>query len=47
VKAGDIVEAGTRIGSVGLTGLTTGFHLHWAVYGPDGQPIDPLKTLGG
>jgi murein DD-endopeptidase MepM/ murein hydrolase activator NlpD len=47
VKAGDIVEAGTRIGSVGLTGLTTGFHLHWAVYGPDGQPIDPLKTIGG
>jgi murein DD-endopeptidase MepM/ murein hydrolase activator NlpD len=46
VKAGDIVEAGTRIGSVGLTGLTTGFHLHWAVYGQDGQPIDPLKTLG-
>lgn len=47
VKAGDIVEAGTRIGSVGLTGITTGFHLHWAVYGTDGQPIDPLKTLGG
>jgi len=44
VKAGDIVLAGERIGSVGLTGLTTGYHLHWAVY-KNGQPIDPLSTL--
>ena len=46
VKAGDIVQAGDRIGSVGLTGLTTGYHLHWAVY-QNGAPIDPLSTLGG
>ncbi len=46
VKAGDIVQAGQRIGSVGLTGLTTGYHLHWAVY-KNGEPIDPLSTLGG
>jgi len=46
VKAGDIVLAGERIGSVGLTGLTTGYHLHWAVY-KNGEPIDPLSTLGG
>jgi murein DD-endopeptidase MepM/ murein hydrolase activator NlpD len=45
-KAGDIVQAGERIGSVGLTGLTTGYHLHWAVY-KNGEPIDPLSTLGG
>jgi len=44
VKAGDIVQAGDRIGSVGLTGLTTGYHLHWAVY-QNGEPIDPLGTL--
>lgn len=44
VKAGDVVEAGARIGAVGLTGLTTGYHLHWAVY-QNGQPIDPLGTL--
>ncbi len=31
---------------VGLTGLTTGYHLHWAVY-KNGEPIDPLSTLGG
>jgi murein DD-endopeptidase MepM/ murein hydrolase activator NlpD len=44
VKAGDIIEAGERIGSVGLTGTTTGYHLHWAVY-RNGEPIDPLSTL--
>ncbi len=46
VKSGDLVEAGDRIGGEGLTGLTTGFHLHWAVY-KNGEPIDPLSTLGG
>ena len=45
VKSGDLVEAGDRIGAVGLTGLTTGYHLHWAVY-KNGEPIDPLSTLG-
>ncbi len=44
VKAGDLVEAGDRIGAVGLTGLTTGYHLHWAVY-KNGEPQDPLGTL--
>lgn len=46
VKAGDLVQPGDRIGSVGLTGMTTGYHLHWAVY-QNGLPIDPLSTLGG
>jgi murein DD-endopeptidase MepM/ murein hydrolase activator NlpD len=46
VTAGDIVQAGDPIGAVGLTGLTTGFHLHWAVY-KNGEPQDPLSTLGG
>lgn len=45
VKAGDVVEAGQRIGAVGLTGITTGYHLHWAVY-KNGEPLDPLNTLG-
>lgn len=45
VQSGDLVDAGTRIGAVGLTGLTTGYHLHWAVY-KNGEPIDPLTTLG-
>jgi murein DD-endopeptidase MepM/ murein hydrolase activator NlpD len=45
IKAGDIVQAGDRIGAVGLTGMTTGYHLHWAVY-QNGVPIDPMGTLG-
>ncbi|HSW94928.1 MAG TPA: M23 family metallopeptidase, partial [Patescibacteria group bacterium] len=44
IKAGDIVQAGDRIGAVGLTGMTTGYHLHWAVY-QGGLPIDPMGTL--
>jgi murein DD-endopeptidase MepM/ murein hydrolase activator NlpD len=45
IAAGDLVQAGDRLGSVGLTGITTGYHLHWAVY-KNGEPIDPLGTLG-
>jgi murein DD-endopeptidase MepM/ murein hydrolase activator NlpD len=44
IKAGDIVQAGDRIGAVGLTGMTTGYHLHWAVY-KNGEPIDPMGML--
>jgi murein DD-endopeptidase MepM/ murein hydrolase activator NlpD len=44
IKAGDIVQAGDRIGAVGLTGMTTGYHLHWAVY-KGGLPVDPMATL--
>jgi len=44
VKAGDTVEAGDRIGSVGLTGITTGAHLHWSVW-RDGDLIDPLSMI--
>lgn len=46
VKAGDTVHAGDRIGNVGLTGITTGAHLHWGVW-RNGEPIDPLSTIGG
>jgi murein DD-endopeptidase MepM/ murein hydrolase activator NlpD len=46
IKAGDAVQAGDRIGNVGLTGITTGPHLHWAVW-RGGEPIDPLSLIGG
>ncbi len=45
VKAGDTVQAGERIGNVGLTGITTGTHLHWSVW-RNGELIDPLSMVG-
>jgi murein DD-endopeptidase MepM/ murein hydrolase activator NlpD len=45
VKAGDEVAAGQKIGTVGLTGITTGMHLHWAAYRA-GQVIDPMSLVG-
>jgi murein DD-endopeptidase MepM/ murein hydrolase activator NlpD len=44
VRIGDAVAAGQVIGFVGLTGITTGPHLHFAVLRA-GQPIDPLSLL--
>jgi murein DD-endopeptidase MepM/ murein hydrolase activator NlpD len=44
VHAGDAVAAGQRIGSIGLTGITTGAHLHFAVYRGD-VPVDALLLL--
>ena len=44
VKAGQAVKAGQVIGFIGLTGITTGAHLHFAVM-KGGAPIDPLGLL--
>jgi murein DD-endopeptidase MepM/ murein hydrolase activator NlpD len=44
VRAGDTVQAGDRIGNVGLTGITTGAHLHWSVW-RNGELIDPLSLI--
>jgi murein DD-endopeptidase MepM/ murein hydrolase activator NlpD len=44
VKTGQVVKAGQVIGFIGLTGITTGAHLHFAVM-KDGAPIDPLSLL--
>jgi murein DD-endopeptidase MepM/ murein hydrolase activator NlpD len=44
VRIGDAVRANQVIGFVGLTGITTGPHLHFAVL-RGGQPIDPLSLL--
>lgn len=41
VKKGQSVTRGTRLGSVGSTGVSTGPHLHWSVY-VHGTPIEPL-----
>jgi murein DD-endopeptidase MepM/ murein hydrolase activator NlpD len=44
VKTGQAVKAGQVIGFIGLTGITTGAHLHFAVM-KDGGPVDPLSLL--
>ncbi len=41
---GQIVEAGTVIGTVGMTGMTTGPHLHYEVWHA-GQNTDPTPFL--
>ena len=45
VAAGDEVAAGQKIGTVGMTGIVTGAHLHWAVW-RDSQLIDPMSLVG-
>lgn len=44
VRAGDRVERGQVVGYVGLTGMTTGPHLHFSVHDANG-PVDPAVIL--
>jgi murein DD-endopeptidase MepM/ murein hydrolase activator NlpD len=44
VEVGDQIAAGEPIGTVGMTGFTTGPHLHLEVR-VDGQIQDPLRWL--
>ena len=44
VEEGDWVERETKIGEVGMTGWTTGPHLHLEVL-REGKPIDPQEIL--
>lgn len=44
VKAGQTVRVGQVVGFIGLTGITTGAHLHYAVM-KDGAPVDPLSLV--
>ena len=44
VREGQYVNTGTRIGRVGMTGRTTGPHLHWGLK-YDGSWIDPALVL--
>ena len=45
VKVGDRVSAGDVIGNVGMTGHTTGPHLHFGLFAPDGKAVDPSPYL--
>lgn len=44
VRVGQAVRAGDVLGRVGLTGISTGPHLHLAVWS-GGEPLDPLTVL--
>ncbi|MFP4133094.1 MAG: M23 family metallopeptidase [Halothece sp.] len=44
LRKGQIVETGSRIGRVGITGRTTGPHLHWELKYA-GEHIDPALVL--
>ncbi len=45
VAEGQWVRVGQRIGTVGMTGLATGPHLHWELR-VAAQPVDPLACVG-
>lgn len=44
VRVGQQVEVGTLLGRIGLTGRTTGPHLHFMTYF-EGRPVDPARFL--
>ncbi|HAH07326.1 MAG TPA: hypothetical protein DCM05_12530 [Elusimicrobia bacterium] len=44
VRVGRVVQRGTRVGTVGTTGFSTGPHLHWELR-VHGAAVDPLPWL--
>lgn len=44
VESGQVVQAGDKIGEVGMTGYTTGPHLHFEVH-DSGLPVNPGSYL--
>lgn len=47
VEDGEWVQQGQPIGRIGLTGLTTGYHVHFALQSGGGGNFDPMRYLDG
>ena len=47
VKQGDPVSPSTVLGTVGMTGRTSGPHVHLVVRDAAGERVDPEKVIGG
>jgi murein DD-endopeptidase MepM/ murein hydrolase activator NlpD len=45
VSSGEEVDPGTVIGQIGMSGNTTGPHLHFEVRPDSGSPVDPFDAL--
>jgi murein DD-endopeptidase MepM/ murein hydrolase activator NlpD len=45
VSVGETVNAGDQVGAVGMTGNTTGPHLHFEVHPDGGEAVDPAPWL--
>ena len=45
VKVGEHINQGVLIGQVGLTGMTTGKHLHFEIINPQGKTVNPAFYL--
>jgi murein DD-endopeptidase MepM/ murein hydrolase activator NlpD len=45
VSVGEGVQAGSQVGAIGITGNTTGPHVHFEVHPHGGGPVDPEPWL--
>jgi murein DD-endopeptidase MepM/ murein hydrolase activator NlpD len=45
ITDGQFIEAGTQIGTIGTTGMSSGPHLHYEIRTPHGN-IDPAPLVG-
>ncbi len=45
VEKGQIIDQGTVVGTIGMTGITSGPHLHFEVREPNGATRNPLEFL--
>ncbi len=44
VKKDDIIESNQKVGLVGNTGLSTGYHLHYTIV-KEGEYLDPINFV--